>query len=283
MAVTTCAELINMTRRFVRDWPDQDVLTASLSSTASVVSIADGTIYSKNWQLEFDQETVTTAAAGSGTTVAVRRAARGSTAASHATGTVVLIRPHFSALEILDALNASLTEMYPKVYKPVLDTSLTTLANTFEYTVPNLDGVPIPYLSKIELKASGTSDYVEVRGWSVRRGATPKIQFRDVQETGATIRVHGFGPFAELAYPDSLSAQFPLNLVKALPVGAASYLLASGEAGRVRADVLATDDREAANRTGSSMSAANALYNRFLRMVANGAPGPLPPHVTPTF
>lgn len=285
MAATSVSELINRTRRMVRDWPDQDVTTASLTSTASVVSVADGTLYTKNLHIEIDQEVLTVAATGSGTTFTARRAAWGSTAASHATTSVVLLRPQYPSLQILDALNQAKDEAFPLIYQPVLDTSLTTLSNTYEYTVPNMTSPTtfIPYISKVELKLSGTSNYFEVRDWSIRRGSTPKIQFSDVQDSGATIRVHGFGPFADLAFTDSLSAVWPYNADKILPVGAAAFLLMSAEAGRAKVDTLATDSREMANRPGASLSVSNALYGRFRSMLLNAAMPRLPIHAKPTF
>jgi hypothetical protein len=288
---TSCAKLIERTRRFVRDWPDEDVLTASVASTATLISVADGTIYKKNWQVELDQEILTVSADGSGTTFAARRGARGTTAASHVTASVVLRRPHFFAIEIIDALNAAKDACYPYIYKEVLDTSLTTLANTYEYTVPSMSGtyggqtIPVQYLSKIEVKPVGETNYRPVRNWSVRRGSTPKIQFKELPEAGATIRVHGYGPFPDLvAAADVLDAQWPPQAERLLlTVGASDYLLASGEAGRVRVDTGAMDSREQATRTGSSMAAANGMSARFNRMLQNAAMRPLPPHIKPTF
>ena len=285
------ATLIQRTRRFVGDWPDNDVLTASLASTTSVVSVGDGTLYYKNLELEIDQELLKVQVAGAGTTFTARRGAHGSTAASHASTAVVLMNPAFPAVQVIDALNMAKDDAYPLHYMPVLDTSLTTLANTFEYTVPNMPGtyggdtIPMQYVSKVEVKGPGQTDYIPIRQWNIRRASTPKIQFKHVQEAGGTIRVHGYGPFPDLsATTDVLSDKlWRKPAEKFLPVGAASFLLAGGEARRTRVDTLATDNREMANRPGSAMSASNALYARFRQMVLTSAPPALPPHVKPTF
>ena len=55
-----------------------------------------------------------------------------------------------------------------------------------------------------------------------------------------------------------------------------SHLITSGEADRVRQDVAVLDQRENANRTGSSMSASNALYNRFPKRLNDSAMAPSP-------
>jgi hypothetical protein len=280
---TSLATLVERTRRFVRDWPQEDVLTASLSSTSTTITVADGTLYADNWLIEIDQETLFVNGNGTGTSATVRRGVRGSTAASHVSGATVLLRPMFSYMEIVDALNWAKDECFPLIYKEVLDTSLTTSANTFEYTVPNLDSLPVRYISKLELKASGESDYREFRGWSIRRGATPKIQFTVDPDPSATIRLHGYSPFPDLTTGTSLDAQWPINADKLLPLGAASYLLASEESGRGRGDRPARQAEGEALRAGARMSAANSLDARFRRGLANAAMPPLPKHLRPTF
>jgi hypothetical protein len=55
--------------------------------------------------------------------------------------------------------------------------------------------------------------------------------------------------------------------------------MASGEAGRVRVDRGATDNREEANVTGASMRGSQALYNRFLQRRSDAAMAPMPRHV----
>lgn len=277
--------LVQRTRRFVRDWPEEDVLTASIASTTSVVSVADGTIYADNWLVEIDQENLFVSANGSATTFPARRGVRGSTAASHVSTSTVLIRPQFLYSEIVDALNWAKDECYPLIYRPVSLEFTGFVTNTFEYEVPTMTGltVPIPYLSSLEIKPQGENDFRPIRRWTIKRGTTPFIQFLSEPEIGGTLRINGFGPFPDLATGDSLDAFWPVNAAAILPIGAASWLLASGEAGRVRTDTGVHDDREQANRAGTSMGAANALDARFRRSLLNAAMPPLPKHAKPTF
>lgn len=285
----TTATLISRTRRFVRDYPELDTLSASITSSATtlttIVNPASGS-YSPNWIIQVDQEAmlVKTSSSVAGS-ITVLRGAMGTTAATHASGATVLIKPAFLDAELLDGLNYALENTYPLIYRPVLDTSLSTLASTFEYTVPNMPttSLPIPFLSKVEWKEPGLNDYREVRNFSVRRGTTPKIQFPWEQVAGATIRVEGYGPFPALTAAGSLDALYPVNAEDLLVLGAVDFLLSSGEAGRVRQDVGMPDQRENANRTGSSMGAANALLSRFERQLARKAMPPIPPHCRPTF
>jgi hypothetical protein len=74
---------------------------------------------------------------------------------------------------------------------------------------------------------------------------------------------------------------FPRQAEEAIVLYAASYLLGSGEAGRVRVDRGATDKREQANQVGASMRAADRLYQRFLQRRLDAAMAPLPKHIKP--
>lgn len=283
MAATTVAELINKTRRFVRDYPDEDVLTASLSSSGSTMTVAAATDYADNWVVEIDYEAiVVTSTASSGTTVNIRRAARGSTATTHTSGSVILKRPHFLAIEIVDALNAGLEALYPYVYKPVVDESLSATTQTYEYNIPSMPSdsdAKIYHLSEVSIQETGDETFYGRKDWSVLRGSTPKLRFRHGTDSTGTIRLYGYGPFPRLTTSSSVDTLFPRQAEEALVLYAASELLASGEAGRVRVDRGATDSREQANTVGSSMRASQQLYTRFLQRRQDAAMAPLPRHV----
>lgn len=280
---TSAATLIQRCRRFMGDWPENDALTASVASNGTTISVADSSTYAPGWLVQIESEALYVSALPSGTTLTVRRGVRGSTAATHATSTTVLVRPHFLDLEYLDALNAGINATFPWLYQPVIDESLVTAAGTYEYTVPNLNSTPIPMISQLEFKEQGDLSFRGFSNWYIRRGATPKIHLKSDLPTG-TLRVYGFGPLPALAsLSASLDAQFPTNAEDALVLYACQQLLASGEARRVREDTGARDDREQANRTGSSMAASNAIYSRFRqRLIDSGFP-PMPRHATSVF
>lgn len=280
---TSLATLVTQTRRFLRDYPAPvDTLSASITSSATTLTISDTTQLVANTTVEIDYETILVRSISNATTATVMRGWAGSTSASHATSSTVLIRAGYLSAEIIDAINSAKDECWPYIYLPVLDTSLTGAANTYEFTVPNMPSTttPIPAISKIEWKESGDYAYRAVADWTIRRDATPKIQFRRPPTPGAVIRVHGFGMFPDLsASADTLSALFPPNAVQPLVLCAASRLLASAEAGRSRQDVGARDDREAANRAGSAISLANQLERRFEKDLARVGLPPMPKHI----
>lgn len=280
---TSLDTLVQRTRRYLRVWPSTvDTLSVSLSSTATTVTIADTTQLAKNYVVEVDYESMLVKTVTAPTTFTAVRGYRGSTATTHALSASVLIRPGYDAVEIIDALNAAKDEMYPYVYRPVIDTSLSADSITYEFTVPNMPGtysgdtVVMPFISHIDLLVTGDVSYKRLDSWTVERAATPFIKFRRAPVKG-TIRVHGFGPFADLtAAADTVDPLFPKNAERILPLGAAYSLLGSGEAGRTRQDKGARDDREAANKPGNAISLANQLERRFEKDLSRVGMPPFP-------
>lgn len=281
----TAASLIQRTRRYLRDYPELDVTTASVALGATSISVADTTRYAVNVPVELDSETYVVTALTNSTTLAVRSASYGSTAASHVTGSRVLIRPAFYTVEILDAINAAIQACYPRIYQEVLDTSLSITSGTYEYAVPNMpgsyggDSIPIPRLRSVEIRDTTLVPYVGLRSWNIRRGATPQLKLTYLEAGGSGLRLRGYGPFPDLALADSLSPQWPRNFIQPLVEMAASMLTASGEAGRVRLDIGTRDDREAAVHPGAGMATANQLEARFLRRLQQVAMPAMQPHV----
>lgn len=257
-------------------------------TTGTTVTVADSSIYSIRWPIEVDQETMIIRALPSGTTLTVERGAFGSTAATHSSGAPVLIRPAFYGVEILDALNEGIQACYPLIYKRVVDTSVTIAANTWEYTIPNMPGtyngdtIQIPRIYDLEIQEPGVVPYFPTAAYSLRRGVegTQKIKFQNLETTGALVRILGYGPFADLAdYSSSLDQSWPRPANYLPPLYAAASLLMSGEAGRVRLTAGAVDNREEANRVGSSMSAGQNLMNRFLFELSRSAMEPPRPRI----
>lgn len=280
---TSAVTLIQRTRRFVGDWPDLDVTTASITNSSATLTVADSSIYGKGWLIQADQEAMRVLAKASATTLTVTRGSQGTTAASHANGVVVLVRPIWLDQQYLDALNEGINATFPFYYKPVTDTSLTADGSTYEFAVPNMPStsIPIPYISKIDIKISGDPAYRPTKRWEVRRGSSPIIKFRSMAAPG-TIRIYGYGPFGQMAMADSLDALWPIYGDDVLMEYAANSLLMSGEARRSKQDTGAKDERQNANQPGTSSSAAGQMLNRFqLRLQQQPMPR-MPVHVVPT-
>jgi hypothetical protein len=261
------------------DWgTSQDALAASCTAVAATLSVGDFTLYAKNFPIQIDSEImyVTSATANP---IAVTRGVRGSTAATHASGATILVKPAFFDMDYLDALNGAINASFPWVYAPVYDDTTTTTATAYEYTIPNLNGSPIPYISKLYFKETGDTAFRLFQSWEVLRGTTPVVKLRRPLPVG-TLRFRGFGPIPQLAsVADSLNSSYPTNIEDALTLYAAHILLASGESRRVRDDIGIRDDRENANRVGSSMTTSSNLLQRFqMRLRDSGMP-PMPKHI----
>src|SRR3990172_3668459 len=176
---TSAATLIQRVRRYVRDYPAVDATSASISSsgTTLVVSSTASPAYHKNGRIDLDYETLVVDVVVNATDLTVFRGSIGSTAASHASGTVVLLHPRFHAVEILDLLNQGLDNLWPYFYQEVVDTSLSGGGGTYEFTIPvvtSIGSLPLPRLYRVEIRHPGRTDYLDNRRWEIIRGGTPK-------------------------------------------------------------------------------------------------------------
>lgn len=284
---TAASTLIQRTRRLLRDWPEGDATTASIAAGGTTLTVADTTIgYFKNEILELDQEAMAVTSIASGTTLTVRRGMRGTTAASHASGATVLINPSFSSVEIFDALNDGLDACFPLLYRPVATEYTGLDGSTYEFTLPTMSGigVAIPYLYQVEVKVAGDLAFRTEKNWDVVRSEAPFLKFRRAPDSGGTVRLRGYGPFTHMAtVASTLDTYFPVQAEDVPVLFAASQMLMSGEAGRVRQDTGAIDQREQANRTGSSSAAADRLLQRAYKRLQDGAMPPMPRHVKSVF
>lgn len=278
---TTVTTLTQRTRRFLRDWPEFDETTASISSSGTTLTVANSALYAAGWELQLEDEVVRVQTIASGTTLTVRRGLKGSTAAAHVTATTIMARPRFYNVDILDALNAGLAASFPLLYRPVASEWDDITADAYEWLIPEMSGiaVPIPYIYGVEYQETTDQPFVRVRNFRIVRSEYPLLKFSTPLVAGGKLRIKGFGPFTPLTASGSLDTYFPVNAEDILVWFAAQYLLASGEAGRLRVDTGVIDDREQANRTGSSMSASNSLFQRFQMRLREAGMAPMPRHV----
>lgn len=276
--MTTAATLIQRTRRFLQDWPEGDSLTASCTANSTTLTVADATIYTPGHLMQIGTEGMQVRS-GVSTTLTVLRGARGTTATTHANGDTILIRPRFLDSQYLDALNSGISATFPWIYQPVTDDTTVADSTTYEYTIPNLNGAPMPYISRLSFKETGDLTFREFRGWRVVMGTAPVVKLKRPLTSGL-IRFEGYGPIDLLAdLSASLTSQFPVYAEDALVMFAAQWLLAASEAARVREDTGARDQRDNANRVGGAISASNQIYNRFQRRIMDSGMPPMPKHV----
>lgn len=282
---TSAATLVARTRRYVRDLPELDQLNASLASGSTSFTVTDGTQYAADQYLEIDQETLLITAVATNT-LTVRRGVWGSTAASHASATTILASPRFYFMDYLDALNSALKASFANgfLYQDVVDETLTTASNTYEYTIPSVNGTPLRYVYDIGLKEPGDFVFRYGRNWSLVPGASPVFRFRYEPVAASTIRVRGIAPFPDLtSAADTLSAQFPVAAEEFLKVYAGQTLLASGLRWRTARDSGAVDSREQANSLSGVAAIERLAWQESQALLASLALPPWPRHLKRVF
>jgi hypothetical protein len=287
MAGVTLQTLVNTTRRYLRDWPLFERLGASLSSSASTITVADATTYGNRWVIDVDLESMLITSASS-TTLTVLRGIRGSSAASHAASADILMQPNFTSVEIIDAINRGIDAAYPLFYLPVFDTSLFATDSTYEYTIPNMPGtydngatMQIPRVMRLEIKQTSDLTYRGLRRWEIRQAADGSriFKLRTAEPALGNFRVTGIGPFPHLALAtDTMDESWPKDSQYLPALYAAADLMMSSEAGRDRGDWNAVDRREEANRPLTSLQTGQQLYNRWFRELNQSAMPPIPLH-----
>lgn len=272
MPSVAATSLIQRARRFVGDYPELDVTTASAASNGTTITVTTSTIYHVNQVLQVGTEAIRVTALATGTTLTVRRAQYGTTAASVASGATIMMSPRFLDIEYLEALSAGIDNAWPLLYRAYEDTSLTASTSTLEYAIPAMasDSTVYPNVSEVWVRAQTTDPWQRFRGWRIRLDETgaPQLQLRSPIDTGTSIMLKGFGPFPRLdEFTDTTDAQFPRQAEWPLIEYAASWLLESGEIRRTAINRGVIDNREQANRVGASLQVSSALLQRYLRKI----------------
>jgi len=287
MAGVTLQTLVQHTRRYLRDWTMFERTGASLSSSASTITVGDATLYGPRWTLDVDIESMLVSSAV-GTTLTVVRGTKGSAPASHASGIDIIVQPTFTSMEIIDAINRGINAAWPYFYLPVIDTSVVALDSTYEYTIPSMPGtylsgttIQIPVMTKLEVLQTSDLTYRELRRWQVRNGPDGSriFKLRTAEPVNGIFRITGYGPFGSLTnLTDSLDESWPKDSQYLPALYAAADLMMSSEAGRDRGDFQAVDAREEANRPLTSLQTGMQLMNRWKMETMQSAPPPMPKH-----
>lgn len=120
------ASLIQKIRHVLNDTPQVDNITGAYTAGGTTLSVADATIYDKGDIIEFvtdgDQFLIDSA---SGTTLTMKAAGLGwggSTNANHSNGDAFWLRPVFSYIQIVEAIDTTIQELWPYGWKAVTNT-----------------------------------------------------------------------------------------------------------------------------------------------------------------
>lgn len=231
--------------RELSDFGEEDWLAAALTTTTASFTATDSLFsqYKLGTTVEIEQEMMRVTADATSTTVAVRRAVRGTSdpGVDHANGTMIRINPRYPQFEIVKYLNIVLSS---KLERDVVnDATTTTSANTYLYDLPT--GITADNLVRVFIRSSATDATAETQDriefYRVNRGqgtaGVDQIEFRYPLTPSRYLKFVYRGNYSYMD-DDTDSVDLPHNpAAQSLPVlYICSQLLRLREAHRLRRD-----------------------------------------------
>jgi hypothetical protein len=248
-------------------------LTSGIDADDTSLPVADGTVVDQGL-IEIDDELLYVESSSSGAAVIppYGRGYLGTTAATHASGTQVIVDPAFPRKTIRDAVENTLRSLYPRLYA-VSTTELTAAAATTSYELP---ATAQRVISASWQEVGGTGYWVPVRRWRVDSDANSDlsstgraIQITDLITPGQPIQVvyaKDFGSFTDSS--TTLASVGLLDSMKdVLVYGACVELLQFLEASRQNMDSVQNQERAKHVPVGSASALARQLLGLFERRV----------------
>ncbi|HDK42318.1 MAG TPA: hypothetical protein ENH35_02930 [Candidatus Moranbacteria bacterium] len=116
--------------------------------------------------------------------------------------------------EVFQALKMAIRKLYPDVFTPKRDTSLTTSSNSYEYTIPDT----LDMIHAVEILPSANEQYEGVRFHSEWDGSNNKLRLFELFASGLTIKLVGG---TRLTIPDAIgdSLDIPVDAEDLLITG----------------------------------------------------------------
>ena len=269
----TVEELIRRVRDGLLEYGDveeatSDELLSTITDSDTELEVVHPDQFEEgDWlYIEWEICEVTKVQEGNAGVLTVRREQRGSTAVEHSAGTVIRTGLSFSNQNILDALNAALSETYPLLFTVTSDTSLTIEEGEDTY---QLTSVPREIRSIWLERTLGEGDYAVFRGYQIIDLDT--FQLFGSHTTGLGIKVIYIGDFDEMEAGGDLESDFPdrESAYEYLVVDATARLLlrlAAREAVTSTADARnqdAQDKRYVLLNVGKALKDVKGLQARF--------------------
>ncbi len=138
---------------------------------------------------------------------------------AQAAARTVEIYTRFTVQELDDALQQALEEAYPYIVTPVVDTSLTGIANQYEYTVPStIRDLERMYGGRVQWESNtaiSTFPYVDALHWEVRTSGETRTLILPEIYTDRTIRLVGWG-IPSFPSTDATSIAIPSDTLQLL-------------------------------------------------------------------
>lgn len=252
-------------RRAIGDYPAFDVTTSAPNTAAVSFTSGNTAAYQIGQTVVIDQEQMFVTAVGA-SSISVTRGWRGSTAASHNTGAVVLFNPQFGPADILDAMNEGLRALWPYFFKWVEDETVSTTSDLqADYAIPAAFGES-GIITDIEILMPGlTNDGWRGFRWfrHLRGAGGNTVSLQRIPPVTTKLRMKGLAPFTtDLAWGGNTDAQLIDSGVPAIVIYAQHYLLQQREATRVVTN-RASNLLPAGAPAGQNTALAQFHYQRF--------------------
>ncbi len=267
--MSTPAAMALAVRRAAKDWGLGTVnLNEALDTSETGVDVVDyPETLGAGMYLECDLEVLEVTRVAP--TLTVRRAQLGTTAATHTTGTVMVIQPRYTNLSIVRALNHALHKLSGKYPREVYltDTTLATASETERFAMPAEPAGEGEYIDilRVQMETETSGLYRPAFNWRQEGRFPPALKLWGYEPTGRDLRLLVTQAYYPMAYTDAARATgLTDDLEDYLVDYAAGYLLEHDElyaADWVKQDVaVASDLRGRMQVIGRNMQAAADEY-----------------------
>lgn len=134
LSYASVATLIGRCRRWLEDRPFESQTAATITSSATTLSVDDGTLFAKGDWFEWDDSTYEEAfvESVSSNDLTIVRGHLGSTAAAHGNDVRLLIKPRYPRQFLYDEITDAIAQTWPRFWSPVTQ-SITPVASTILY------------------------------------------------------------------------------------------------------------------------------------------------------
>jgi hypothetical protein len=194
---------------------------STTDGTSITLASSEGVKAKDYLSIDYEAMYVSAMSSGPAYTATVRRGQRGSTAATHSNGAMVIVNPIYHGHHILTMLNGALGKMTELV---VDSDTLEVVADQFAYAIPDT----IDTLKRVEIENSDeTDEFFVMRNWELQDGGSYFRIFGNYT-AGRNIRCVGTAKYDALTAGGNLDSSYPddnPNAINFLIYEAAGQLL----------------------------------------------------------
>jgi len=206
---TTVLSLVEEIRDQLGDYGEAvTALSSQLAAAATTAAVASSSGFEANGFAYCGFEALEVSATGTGS-LTVRRGARGTTDALHASGSIVRYNLTWGNHLILSKMNEALDAAYPSLYSLVEDPdTLVTVADQYLYELPTT----IDKLYRVEVESESTDGiYVPCNAWELLDKTHIRVFDINQYTVGRKINLVGIAPFSNGTATGNLDSDYPIT------------------------------------------------------------------------